>query len=180
MPVSEETYRKLALEDREGHWELHCGRLIQKPGVSYEHSFLTMRFLRLLLTQLDEQVYEVRSNSGRVRTAGSYYISDVFVIPTELVRPHRGDRGLEFYNEPLPLVIEFWSPSTGDYDLNVKLREYQRRGDAEIWLIHPYDRTLTAWQRRPDGTYAESLHTSGVLAPVALPGVTIDLGTFFD
>ena len=98
----------------------------------------------------------------------------------ELVRPHRGERGLEFYDAALPLVVEIWSPSTGGYDVNVKLAEYQRRGDAEIWLVHPYDRTVTAWRRQPEGTYAESLHTSGVIEPIALPGVRIDLDTFFD
>lgn len=180
MPVSEETYRQLALEDREGHWELHCGRLVQKPGMSYEHSFLTMRLIRLLLSQLDDRMHDVRSNNGRVRTAGSYYIPDVFVVLAEVVRPHRGERGLEFYNVPLPLVVEFWSPSTGEYDVNEKLPEYQRRGDAEIWLIHPYEKTLTAWRRQPNGTYSETLHVTGVIEPVALPNVRIDLDTFFD
>lgn len=180
MSVSEKTYRQVALEDREGLWELHCGRLVQKPGMSYEHGYLTTRLLRLLFSQIDEQTYDLRSNSGRVRTSGSYYIPDVFVIPTEVFKPHRGERGLEFYDTPLPLVVEVWSPSTGDYDVNVKLREYQRRGDAEIWLIHPYDRTLTAWRRQTDGSYTETSHRAGVIEPVALPNVRIDLDTFFD
>ena len=61
----------------------------------------------------------------------------------------------------------------------MKLREYQRRGDLEIWRIHPYEHTLTAWRRQPDGSYAESLHTSGTVSPNALPGVTIDLDALF-
>jgi Uma2 family endonuclease len=54
---------------------------------------------------------------------------------------------LEIYDEPLPLVAEVWSPSTGGYDVLAKLPEYRRRGDTEIWLLHPYERTLTAWRR---------------------------------
>jgi len=180
MPVSEETYQKLALEDLEGQWELHCGRLVQKPGMSYEHGYLMFRLVASLSRQLDEQQFGVRANHARTRTAGSYYLPDVCVLPMEVVRPHRGERGLEFYDAALPLVVEIWSPSTGGYDVNVKLAEYQRRGDAEIWLVHPYDRTVTAWRRQPEGTYAESLHTSGVIEPIALPGVRIDLDTFFD
>ncbi len=180
MPVSEKTYRQLALEDFEGQWELHCGKLVQKPGMSYEHGHLTNRLVLWLGRQLDEDEYTVRSNHARTRTSGSYYLPDVCVVPMALVRPHRGERGLEFYDASLPLVVEVWSPSTGDYDLNEKLREYQRRGDSEIWLIHPYDRTLTAWRRQPDGSYAESLFTSGIVEPVALPSVRIDLDRFFD
>jgi len=179
MPVSEQTYREVALEDFEGRWELHCGKLVQKPTMSYEHGHLISRLFLLLGRQLDEQEYAVRSNHARSRTSGSYYIPDVFVLPMDLVRPHRGERGLEFYDDAMPLVVEFWSPSTGGYDVNVKVEEYKRR-DAEIWLIQPYDRTLTAWRRQPDGGYVESLHTGGTIQPIALPGVTIDLDTFFD
>ena len=180
MPVSEKTYRQLALEDREGLWELHCGRLVQKPGMSYEHGHLTTRLFLSLGRQLDEHQFTLRSNHARTRTSGSYNIPDICVLPIELARPHRGERGLEFYDPPLPLVVEVWSPSTGDYDVNEKLREYQRRGDTEIWLIHPYERTLTAWRRQADGSYAETIHTGGVIEPVALPNVRIDLDTFFE
>ena len=80
----------------------------------------------------------------------------------------------------MPLVVEVWSPSTGDYDVMTKLQQYQFRGDAEIWLVHPYDRTLTAWRRRPDGSYSETLYREGSIEPVALPGVCIELASLFE
>ncbi len=86
---------------------------------------------------------------------------------------------LEWYDAPLPLVVEIWSPSTGDYDVDAKLPEYQRRGDLEIWRLHPYDRTLSAWRRAPDGSYSEHRYTGGTVQPVALPGVTINLDDVF-
>ena len=86
---------------------------------------------------------------------------------------------LEVYAGPLPLVVEVWSPSTGDYDVEEKFPEYQRRGDEEIWCIHPYERTLHDWWRQPDGTYAETVFTGGKVQPVALPGVTVDLDALF-
>jgi hypothetical protein len=46
--------------------------------------------------------------------------------------------------------------------------------------IHPFDRTLTAWRRQPDGSYTESYYSGGSVQPVALPGVAIDLDTLFD
>jgi Uma2 family endonuclease len=91
----------------------------------------------------------------------------------------RGPGEIESYPEPLPFVSEVWSPSTGGYDQSVKLREYKERGDAEIWLIHPYDRTVTAWRKQPDGSYAEAVYTSGVIQPVALPGVSIEFDALF-
>ena len=182
MPVSERTYLQLALEDPEGHWELYCGFLRRKPGMSVEHNFLTTELFIRLTQQLDRSEFDVRSNVGHVRISPqNYYIPDVYVIPMELVRPrrHRPDV-VEAYDTPLPLVVEIWSPSTGDYDVDTKLLEYQRRGDLEIWRIQPYERTLTAWRRQADGSYTEAHYTGGTVRPIALPGVTIDLDTLFD
>ena len=60
-----------------------------------------------------------------------------------------------------------------------KLAVYQQRGDLEIWSIHPYERMLTAWRRLPDGSYEEAVFSEGVVNPVALPGVGIDLAALF-
>jgi Uma2 family endonuclease len=98
-----------------------------------------------------------------------------------LLLPHRGRSDLlEAYEAPLPLVVEVWSPSTGEYDVDSKLPEYQRRGDLEIWRLQPYERTLTAWRRQPDGTYAETVCTGDTIRPIGLPGVAIDLDTLFE
>jgi Uma2 family endonuclease len=122
----------------------------------------------------------VRSNAGHVRiSAEHYYIPDVFVIPVALRTSLRGTRELETYEGPLPLVVEVWSPSTGDYDVEVKLHEYRRRGHLEIWRIHPYERTLTAWRRQANGEYVESTYTQGIVQPIALPNVSIDLDALF-
>ena len=73
------------------------------------------------------------------------------------------------------MVVEIWSPSTGRYDINEKLPDYQQRGDLEIWYVHPMSARLTAWRRRPDGTYSESVYRGGIVRPESLPGVAIDL-----
>lgn len=181
MPVSEQEFRKLALEDWHGRWELHCGELRQKPAMSADHNQTITRLFLGLGRQLDERIFTVRSNLGHVRRSPEhYYIPDVFVVPMDLVRPQRGRHALETYEDPLPLVIEVWSPSTGRYDVREKLPEYQRRGDLEIWLVQPFERKLTAWRRQPDGSYRESTYTGGTIRPVALPNVSIDLDTLFD
>lgn len=183
MSLSEESFRQVALEDHHGHWELHCGVLRQKPDMSFVHSGVEYRLFGLLFQQLDVRVFEVRANFGHVRRSSeSYYIPDVFVVPTELARRGRREepRALEVYSDPLPLMVEIWSPSTGTYDVEAKLPEYQRRRDLEIWRIHPYERTLTAWRRQVDGSYTETLYRGGTIQPVALLGVTINLDSLYD
>jgi Uma2 family endonuclease len=72
-----------------------------------------------------------------------------------------------------------WSPSTGDYDVDTKIPVYQRRGDLEIWRIHPYERTVTRWVRQADGSYEETNHDGGIIPLSALSAVTIDLDALF-
>ena len=150
--------------------------------MTFEHQDIGLNLAVALHTQLDRRQYRVRHEGGRVRRPSrSYFIPDVFVIPRASFEPKRGHPDtLESYTEPLPLVVEVWSRSTGGYDVNTKLAEYQRRGDTEIWLIHPYERTLKVWRRRPDGGYDETLITEGIVRPVALPGVAIDLAALFE
>ena len=84
------------------------------------------------------------------------------------------------FAEPLPLVVEISFRTTGDYDIAAKRPGYRERGDAEIWFIHPYERTLTAWRRQPDGTYTEDLYRDGLVPVVALPGLGIDFDALLD
>lgn len=181
MAVSEQTFLQLALEEP-NQWELHCGYLRRKPGMTAQHNEVTEELAFRLRQQVDRNQFRVRHQAGYVRrTAENYFIPDVFVVPVELFRALRELHNvLEAYDAPLPLVVEVWSPSTGDFDVETKVPEYQRSGDLEIWRIHPFDRTLRAWRRQPDGSYVESLHTGGAIQPLALPNVTIDLDTLFD
>jgi Uma2 family endonuclease len=179
--ISEEAYRQFALGDPSGQWELHHGQLREKPGMSVEHGDIMMVLAALLHNQLDRNVFRVRAHHARLRrSADTYYVPDIAIIPTPMERALRERPGsLDAYADPLPLVIEIWSPSTGGYDINEKLPDYQRRGDLEIWHVHPYERTLTAWSRRPDGTYTESVYRGGIVHPESLPGVAIDLDALF-
>lgn len=180
MPVSEKTFLKVAWEDP-NQWELHYGNLERKPGMTAEHDDLAFQLGFRLQQQLDRDQFRIRVSMGQVRrTSENYYIPDVYVIPAEVERAQRGTRRLEVYNSPLPLVVEIWSPSTGVYDVDSKLPEYQRRGDLEIWRLHPFDRTLIVWQRQPDGTYVETHHSGGVIHLAALPDVAIDLDALFE
>ncbi len=113
--VSEQEYLRLALNDLGGRWELYQGELRGKPSMSVEHHDFMFELGYLLRLQLDRSNYRLRVDALRFRRlSGDYFIRDVAVVPAELGRRQRSDPGrLESYAEPLPLVVEVWSPPTG-------------------------------------------------------------------
>ena len=182
VELSEEEYRRFALGDPHGRWELVDGRLREKPPMSAAHGDVMSELGRQLHAQLDPGEYRVRFSHARLRRSPrNYYIPDIAVLPRATVRaPRERPDALDAYPDPLPLVAEIWSPSTGGYDIDDKLPAYQQRGDQEIWRLHPYERTLTAWVRQPDGGYVETVYTGGFVRLSALPAVVIDLDALFD
>ncbi|MBV8458722.1 MAG: Uma2 family endonuclease [Acetobacteraceae bacterium] len=92
MPMTEAAYHELALADPQGKWELHCGQLREKPPVSWEHSHLIFELYDVLRGQVDQALYRIRANIGRVRRSSeSYYIPDLSVIPVAAMRPRCRD-----------------------------------------------------------------------------------------
>jgi Uma2 family endonuclease len=180
--ISEQAYRELALNELDRLWELWDGVLVEKPLMSMKHDDVAFHIGYLLQSQIDRSAYRVNVNGGKTRrSARTYYIPDVVVIPAAFVLPFEDDpRAFNAFAEPLPLVVEVWSPSTGTYDIETKLQGYRERGDAEIWFIQPYERTLTAWRRQPDDSYAEATYRGGGVPVASLPGVVIDLDTLLD
>ena len=178
--ISEEAYQRFVLSGVEGSWELHDGRLVEKPAMTFRHGQIPMLLGHFLLSQLDRAQFQVVSELRVRRSSATVFVPDLMVVPAAYSEEIRDRPVLAIFSDPLPLVVEVWSPSTGDYDVDAKLPVYQQRGDLEIWRIHPYERTLTAWRRQPDGSYQETIHREGVVKPAALPGVAIDLGALFD
>src|SRR5215213_1124675 len=180
--INEQEYRELALNEADRLWELWDGVPREKPLMSMKHDNVSFYLAAALANQLDRRVYRVNVNGGKTRrSARNYYIPDVVVIPATFQLPFEDDpRAFNAFSEPLPLVVEVWSLSTGAYDFETKLEGYRERGDAEIWFIHPYERTLTAWRRQPDGSYAEETYRGGLVPVTSLPGVLIDFDALLD
>lgn len=180
--ISEREYRELALTEEGRLIELWDGEPREKPLMSMLHGDVVAYLGIALANQLDRRVYRVNFNEGRARISErNYFIPDVAIIPAAYKRPHEHDpRALNAYAQPLPLVVEVWSPTTGHYDFRIKLRGYQERGGEEIWFIQPYERTLTAWRKQPDESYVEAIYQGGIVPVAALPGVAIDLDALWD
>jgi Uma2 family endonuclease len=182
MPIStiamtRDEFEELVLEDPDRPWEIIRGQLREKPAMSFAHNYGSLELRDLLRDQLDRSRYYVSVNLARLHNPrDTYVIPDVVVIPIDMTAGLRArPRSVEIYVDPVPLVAEYLSPSTGKYDVEGKLEAYKERGDREIWIVHPDDRWLTAWRRRPDGTYGELTIRSGTITPIALPTVTIPL-----
>jgi Uma2 family endonuclease len=182
IPISEADYIRISLGDPGTAWELIGGLLVEKPEMSFAHLNVVALLVRRLTQQLDEDEYIVLSDAGRVRrSARNYLIPDISVVPAHLPASYVREqpRQLGVFDEPLPLVIEAWSPSTGTYDVNTKAPVYRRRGDLEIWHLHPFERTLTVWRRQPNGAYVETVYHGGLVQTASLPGVVINLDGLF-
>lgn len=118
-------YERLALSDGRHHWELNRGRLRQKPAMAWDHADVMFQLGVLLHQQISRNEYRIHLDNGRLRRATeNSSVPDLIVIPRALSQHLRGrpDR-LEVYPDPLPLVVEVWSPSTGAYDVAAKLPE---------------------------------------------------------
>jgi Uma2 family endonuclease len=174
--MTEAVYREFVLSGVDGARELHDGQLVEKPGMSWKHGSTVTRLISMFHQQLDPAEFEVFTELRIRRPAATIFLPDLMVVPTSYGEAIRDLPVLAVFSDPLPLVVEVWSPSTGNYDVDAKLPVYKQRGDLEIWRIQSSEGTLTNWQRQPDGTYREVIHREGTIAPVALPEVSIDLG----
>ncbi len=180
MPTSVATYERVALEDREGNWELVCGQLRRKPGMTMRHNTVSRLMYNTLYDQLPRDTFDIAANSARLRLPdGSHYVPDLVVIPLAAKEGSWESVGLEAYAPPVPFVVEIWSPSTGDYDIESKVPGYKARGDAEIWFVDLRDQTVTRHREQPDGGYATDRLRRGRIRLTSLPVAIIDMDAIF-
>lgn len=89
MPVSEQTYPRVALEAPEGRWELHCGKLVEKPAMTFEHNDAMNELGYRLRSQLDRRAFYVHGNASRAKRSAERSYTEILstggpVQPTSL------------------------------------------------------------------------------------------------
>lgn len=94
---------------------------------------------------------------------------DVLIVSDLQKIDARGVRGAPDW------VAEVLSTSTASYDRTVKLAAYERAGVREVWLVHPFDRTLAIY-RLERGHYGRAtvFELKGQTALTAVCDVIID------
>lgn len=148
-------------------------------GVVYEmdpafvHQEMCMRLLYALRTWALEHAL------GRVGFGGNWVLSDRHVYKPDVwwkAKPPRGVRN----DGPPDLAVEVRSPGTWALDIGPKLRQYERSGTKELWLVDPTSRTVLVFRR--DGTGFETTQDLGpgeTLSTPLLPGFALALDDLF-
>ncbi|HYO16818.1 MAG TPA: Uma2 family endonuclease [Thermoanaerobaculia bacterium] len=80
------------------------------------------------------------------------------------------------------LVVEILSEGTRRIDEDLKLRNYDRFGVREYWLVDPLRRAVTVYRRREEGLLQVAelrAEDEDVLTTPMLPGLKIVLGELF-
>ena len=134
--------------------------------------------------QLDQLLHDAARGRAHVLAQLPVRLSDISEPEPDfaLVKPRA-----DFYKKKHPgpadtyLIIEV-SESSLRYDLQVKAPLYARHGIPEYWVIDLKGRQVRFFRSPGSGQYADvtSTGTPGVVAPVALPDVQIDLTHVLD
>ncbi len=157
-------------------YELVDGELLVTPSPTWDHQEAVMQLLLRLAGYLEQEpVGRVVLSPADIELEPETVLQpDVFVVPSQDVRPRGGWRDIR----GLLLAVEILSPSSARHDRVVKRRFFQRMGVPEYWIVDPYAHVVERW--RPDDERAELLERRIEWHPVgAAEPLMIDLDTFF-
>jgi Uma2 family endonuclease len=156
--------------------ELIEGEIIDMEPTGTGHGGTVAQFVQLL--------HDAARGRAQMRAQSPVRLSDISEPEPDfaLVKPRA-----DFYKKKHPgpadtfLIIEV-SESSLRYDLQLKAPLYARHGIPEYWVIDLKGRQVRFFRSPESGQYADvtSTGTPGVVAPVALPEVQIDLTHVLD
>lgn len=156
--------------------ELIDGDMVDMAPIGVGHAWMVSELVRLLYRMVPDEVVISPQNPLEL---GERSLPQPDI---QLLRP-RAD-GYETRHpgpEDLYLLVEV-SDTTLDYDRKEKVPLYASHGVAEVWVVDLNGRRVHVY-RRPDAgsrCYAETITVaSGMLAPLASAGVSVDVGRLF-
>ncbi|MGQ0573115.1 MAG: Uma2 family endonuclease [Pseudonocardia sp.] len=117
---------------------------------------------------------------GRAGFGGNWVLSDHHVYKPDVWwtgTPPRGTR----HAGPPELAVEVRSPGTWARDVGPKLREYERSGTTELWLVDPSSCTVLVFRRDGDAGFemATDVAAGESLTSPLLPGFALSLDDLF-
>jgi Uma2 family endonuclease len=152
------------------------GRIIAMPHEGPDHIGTVAYLTRLMIETFRDHAATLIQSTVR--------LSDISLPQPDvtLLKP-RADFYRKAHARPddILLVAEV-SHTTRRYDLGRKVPFYARHGIPEVWVFDLEDMNLHVFRRPLRGDYAEStvIRRPGVLQPLALPHVQVDVSKVFE
>jgi Uma2 family endonuclease len=154
------------------HVELIGGEIIDMVPIGSTHAGKTDRLNRLFARAAADGLVLVRVQGPLRLDALNEPQPDVMLLKLRADDYQRGHPGAA----DVLLLVEL-SESSLAYDRGVKLALYARFGVPEVWIVDLPGAAIEVYREPTGDAYAlKQRLSSGSLAPVLVPGVTIDVG----
>ena len=147
IPASEEEYFAIA-EQLPFKIEYHNSEIISIGLASYFHEIIVANWIFILRSILPDEFTVLGSNSGIQipKFEGGYYLPDVMVVKGE---PAFKPNSSAIITNPY-LIVEIHSPSTAQFDSDIKLPEYKQQESLQQIIYVNQDRAQVSSYRRTD------------------------------
>ena len=130
------------------------GQLIEMPGEKKIANKLSLRLSVVLLSLLNDNVYDVFIQDVRLSTVRGkrYRYPDVMVVPVI------DDEDDAMVHQAV-LIAEVLSPSTEKTDRNEKLKEYSKISSVQYYLLVSQEETVIELYKRNGNIFEYSFYT---------------------
>ena len=147
IPASEEEYFAIA-EQLPFKVEYHNSEIITMGLASYFHEIIVANWIFILRSILPDEFTVLGSNSGIQipKFEGGYYLPDVMVVKGE---PAFKPNSTAIITKPY-LIAEIHSPTTAQFDSDIKLPEYKQQESLQQIIYVNQDRAQVSSYRRTD------------------------------
>lgn len=147
IPASEADYFAVA-EQLPFKVEYHNSEIITMGLASYFHEIIVANWIFILRSILSDEFTVLGSNSGIQipKFEGGYYLPDVMVVKGE---PAFKPNSTAIITNPY-LIVEIHSPSTAQFDSDIKLPEYKQQESLQQIIYVNQNRPRISSYRRTD------------------------------
>ena len=147
IPASEAEYFAVA-EQLPFKVEYHNSEVITMGLASFFHEIIVANWIFILRSILSDEFIVLGSNSGIQipKFEGGYYLPDVMVVKGE---PAFKPNSTAIITNPY-LIVEIHSPTTAQFDSDIKLPEYKQQDSLQQIIYVNQDRPRVSSYRRTD------------------------------
>lgn len=147
IPASEAEYFAVA-EQLPFKVEYHNSEVITMGLASFFHEIIVANWIFILRSILPDEFTVLGSNSGIQipKFEGGYYLPDVMVVKGE---PAFKPNSTAIITNPY-LIVEIHSPTTAQFDSDIKLPEYKQQDSLQQIIYVNQDRARVSSYRRTD------------------------------